>query len=170
MPSGGREDRRPLKTRRRPAHSAPGGGFGGAAGGSTPPATTAPGSTTPGSANDSMVVLKIDSDKLPKAPDLKAYLFPSTLCVVVSDQDVKVVSRGAFPNLSAPTNVAPIAGAIPGLSSLIDRLKPAQAGAASPAPGAGSPPGDAAAPKAATGSPAPGLLGGRRGGGRPAPR
>ena len=44
-----------------------------------------------------MVVLKIDSDKLPKAADLKAYLFPSSLSIAVSDQDVKLVCARPFP-------------------------------------------------------------------------
>ncbi len=47
-----------------------------------------------------MIQFKIDADKLPKADDLKTYLFASTLSVTVSDQDIRFVSRGAFPNLA----------------------------------------------------------------------
>ena len=145
-----------------------GGGFGGAAGGSTPPAITAPGSTTPGSANDSMVVLKIDADKLPKAADLKALSLSQHPLVVVSDQDIKFVSRGAFPNLSVPTSVAPIAGAIPGLS-VAHRPSEAGPGRRGRAPRLrravlrATPPHQRLRP----GLP-PGTVGGRRGGGRSA--
>jgi len=156
-----------------------GGGFGNPQAASTPAASTPAAST-----GDSMLVLKIDSDKLPKAADLKAHLFPSTLSIAVSDQDVRFVSRGAFPNLSLSTSLAPIAGAMPSLPALLDRLlKPAQAPAASPAPAAGDPASGAGPQTGAGGSPAPGPAGGQpgtrkgqlddrpgRGGGQPGPR
>ena len=102
-----------------------------------------------------MVVLKVDPDKLPKAADLKAHLFPSTLCITTSDQEIRFVSRGAFPNLSLSAGLAPIAAAMPALRSLIDRAKPAQDGAAGSPAVAGSAPGEAGSQPAANGSPAP---------------
>jgi len=126
----------------------PGGGLG------NPPAgSSAAGSTTAGSTADSMVVLKVDSDKLPKAADLKAYLFPSTVSITASDQEITFISRGAFPDLSLSTAVAPIAAAMPAFQSLIDRLKPSPDGAAASPSAAGSQPG-------ASGATTPGPAGG----------
>jgi hypothetical protein len=51
-----------------------------------------------GSAEDSMIVLKVDPAKLPKAEDLKALLFPTTLAVTTDDQTVRIVTREAFPS------------------------------------------------------------------------
>ena len=59
------------------------------------------GRTGPGgsaSAEDSMIVLKVDPAKLPKAEDLKALLFPATLAVATDDQSVRIVTREAFPS------------------------------------------------------------------------
>ena len=60
-----------------------------------PPSTT--GFDHSGTANDSMVVLKIDSDKLPKAADLKAYLFPSSLSSPYRIRTSRSISRRLFP-------------------------------------------------------------------------
>ena len=43
-----------------------------------------------------MVELKVDSDKLPKADDLRARYFLSTFAVTVNDQDIRLVTRQAF--------------------------------------------------------------------------
>ena len=134
-----------------PGAFGPGGGFGN-------PAASATTTTTTGSTGDSMVVLKIDSDKLPKAADLKAYLFPSSLSIAVSNEDVKLVSRAAFPNLSMSTSLAPIAGVVASLSSLVDRLKPA-----APAPAGGGPAAEAGSPAGGAGSPPAGPAGGQPG-------
>jgi len=105
----------------------------------------AAGSNTSASTGDSMVVLKVDPDKLPKSADLKAYLFPSTLSVTVTNQDIRFVARGAFPDLSLPSGAAPIAGALPALQALTGGLKPAQDGAAG---AVGAQPGANASPAA----------------------
>jgi len=110
-----------------------------------------------------MVVLKVDPDKLPKAADLKAHLFPSTLCIAISDQEIRLISRGAFPNLSLSAGLAPIAAAMPAMRSLIDHAKPPQDGAAGSPSVAGDAPAEtgsqpaanaAAAPRPARGQPA----------------
>jgi hypothetical protein len=88
------------------------------------------GAATDGStADDSMVVFKVDPAKLPKAEGLKPHVFPSTLCVVVQDEEIKFIARGAFPNLVLSAGLAPIAAALPATRSLIARLKGIQDGA-----------------------------------------
>ena len=120
----------------------------------TPGATGGAGNSSTGSTDDSMVVLKVDSDKLPKAADLKANLFPSTLSVSVLDQEIQFVARGAFPNLSLPISLVPVAGVMPALQSLLDRARQTKPEGtqdkadATAAPGAaGAPAGQAASPK-----------------------
>jgi hypothetical protein len=57
-----------------------------------------------------MIQIKVDPAKLPRADDLKALMFPSTLAVVADDETIQFVSRDAFPDLSigsAMTGVAP---------------------------------------------------------------
>src|SRR5262249_61663189 len=83
------------------------------------------GSTAGSSNDDSMLVFKVDSEKLPKAADLKAFLFPSTLCITVSDNEIRLISRGAFPDLSLPNGLAPIASALPAFKELFARITPA---------------------------------------------
>ena len=46
-----------------------------------------------------MIQLKVDPAKLPKAEELKALMFPSTLAVVVDDTSIRLVSRESFPNV-----------------------------------------------------------------------
>jgi len=148
------------------ARTLPGGGFG----------NPAPGSTTADPAgSDSMVVLKVDPEKLPKAGDLKASLFPSTFAISSSDGEIRFALREAFPNLSIPVGLAPMAGLIPGWQATIDRLLPGEAAGTPSSDGAGAKPGapgsPAAAPKGAqpsTSKTAPAATpGGRRGGARP---
>jgi hypothetical protein len=45
---------------------------------------------------DAMVELKVDSDKLPKADDLRSRYFLSTVAITVNDQDIRLVTRQAF--------------------------------------------------------------------------
>jgi hypothetical protein len=89
-----------------------------------------------------MIALKVDPDKLPSASDLKAHLFPETLSVTVNDPEIRIVTRGAFPDLSLPVGLASAGAMMPFLKPLIDGLPPAedrgstaaQAGAAAAAP------------------------------------
>ena len=60
-----------------------------------------------------MIVIKVDPDKLPKASDLKAQLFPATLSVHVSDQDLRFITRTAFPDLSVLVGTIPAFGMMP---------------------------------------------------------
>ena len=124
-------------------------------------------SGAPGSENDAMIVIKVDSDKLPKAGDLKAHLFPATLTVQGTDQEIRFVSRTAFPDPSVLIGMIPAFGMIPtppGLSGLpgAPTGAPAAGGETPAGPAAGSQPGGPGAPGAPGGGP-----GGLR---RPGPR
>ena len=46
-----------------------------------------------------MVELKVDPDKIPKAEEIRSRLFLSTLALAVSDQDIRLTQRRAFPNV-----------------------------------------------------------------------
>ena len=105
------------------------------------------GNASGGTAADNMIVLKVDPDKLPSASDLKAHLFPTTVSVTVSDQDIRVITRGAFPDVSLPLGLASAGSMMPFLKPLFD-LQPqpeagsasgTQAGAAATAPTTGGP-------------------------------
>ncbi len=108
-----------------PGASGPGGPGSMSQGGSAGPG----GNGSAGAANDAMIVIKVDSDKLPKAADLRAHLFPTTFSISVADQDIRFVSRGAFPDLSLAIGVVPAAGMMPPLP-MSDRTEQAQPGAA----------------------------------------
>ena len=101
-------------------------------------------------ANEAMIVIKVDSDKLPKAADLRAHLFPTTFSISVADQEIRFVSRGAFPDLTSVIGVIPAAGMMPHLP-MLDRLQQA-------------PTGDAAQAAAGEATPAPAAPGGQPGG------
>jgi hypothetical protein len=124
-----------------------------------------------GATNDPVIVLKVDSDKLPKSSDLKAYLFASTLAASATDQEIRIVARGAFPNLSLPVDLVPVAALTPAVQTLLKRAQEAEAPAASPAPAAGAAPAaaggnsgaDGSAPAGPSGPSRPGSGGGRRG-------
>ena len=116
-------------------------------------------------------MFNIDAAKLPKASDLKSFLFPSTVTISVTDQDIRIVSREAFPDLGSLINALPVAGMTPGGKALVNSAKAPVAGqtpdAAAPggpgAAGAATPPAGAAAPT--TKATAPGGAA-RRGAGR----
>ena len=85
--------------------------------------TTGAGSNTGGAAGDSAIVFNIDAQKLPKASDLKAYLFPSTVTISVTDQDIRIVSREAFPDLGSLINSLPVLGMTAGGKALVNSAK-----------------------------------------------
>ena len=110
------------------------------------------GNSAGGTTTDDMIVLKVDADKLPSASDLKAHLFASTLSVTVSDPEIRVVTRGAFPDLSLPhgtglcrvddalsETVLRRATAAPGWSASGTRRPPHPRPTAPPAVGRGGP-------------------------------
>jgi hypothetical protein len=112
----------------------PRGGFGDSGGGSAPSGS----SPSSGAAGDSMIALKVESDKLPKSTDLKGHLFASTLVASATDEEIQLISRGAFPNLSLPVDLVPVAAVLPAAQSLIERLAKAHAAGTSATPASGS--------------------------------
>ena len=135
--------------------------------------TTAAGSNNGGAAGDSAIVFNVDAQKLPKASDLKAYLFPSTVTISVTDQDIRIVTREAFPDLGSLINSLPILGMTPGGKALVNSAKPpgagqtpdaAATGGADGGSGAATPPAAGAAAPTTKATPPGGA--GRKGGGR----
>jgi hypothetical protein len=119
------------------------------------------GNGSAGAANDAMIVIKVDANKLPKAADLRAHLFPSTLSISVADQEIRFISRGAFPDLTMVIGAIPAAGMMPPIP-MLNRTQQAEPGTAPGAAGdtatapAGGQPG-------APSGPQPGGRGGGRG-------
>ncbi len=89
-------------------------------GGSGPPGSSGflPGSGGPNNTpnasgtQDSMIELKVDAAKLPKAEELKALMFPGTMALVVDDASIRLVSREAFPNIVSGMNSGAVGGAL----------------------------------------------------------
>jgi hypothetical protein len=126
-------------------------GMPGAPGGASGPpggAQAAGGTNPPGSA-EGTIVLKVDADKLPQAEAIRSRLFLTTVSVVVSDQDIRLVTRKAFPNLfnwSIYGLVLSQAAAAQMQLQALQNANAAQAAEAkapapAPGPGAGGPPG-----------------------------
>jgi hypothetical protein len=80
--------------------------------GSADPAPAAPGGATgaASSASPANLVLKIDAAKLPSAEAIKALLFPSVLAVEAENDEIRIVSRVAFPSIPDPSKLSAIAG------------------------------------------------------------
>jgi hypothetical protein len=92
-----------------------------------------------------MIVIKVDADKLPTAADLKSHMFPSTLSVAVTDQEIRFVNRGAFPDISIPVGMASAGAMMPFLKPMLGGPPPGSPGpaadnqTAAPAAGAAAP-------------------------------
>ncbi len=176
----------PLGGGRRGGMAAPGGSTsiapssGRPGGGGGPPNVSMAGNSgnsnaSGGSTGEPAIVFNIDAEKLPKASDLKSYLFPSTITISVTDQDIRIVSRQAFPDLASLVSAVPMLGMMPGASAIVDLSKladasqaPGAAGTGSARPGAG---GAAAGPGGQPPTSKGAGPGGRRGGGAaPRPR
>ena len=152
-----------------PGQGRPGVGFGPPPGGRGNP--TGPGNSNgSGAADEAGIVFNIEAEKLPKASDLKSFLFPTTVAVSVTDQDVRVVLRQAFPDLASLVGTMPLAAMMPRVAEAITQfLKRTEASQTAPAAGATakeSPKAAPAAGPASKGAPP----GGRRGGAAPRPR
>ena len=142
----------------------------GSPGGSGPPGAPAPNtSATEGGSQDAMIQLKVDAAKLPKAEELKALMFPSTLAVVVDDTSIRLVSRESFPNVVSGLGMgaAFAGGFVPAfINAARARVLTAAGvppGQAAPTPAPGNPPAAAQPPAAGAG---PARMGGPRGPGR----
>ncbi|MGZ3388640.1 MAG: hypothetical protein ACXVCF_03510 [Isosphaeraceae bacterium] len=145
----------------------------GSPGGSGPPGAPAPNtSATEGGSQDAMIQLKVDAAKLPKAEELKALMFPSTLAVVVDDTSIRLVSRESFLNVVSGLGMgaAFASGFVPAFNAARARALAAAGvppGQAAPTPAPGNPP-VAGAGRARMGGPrGPGRGDRPGGGGRP---
>jgi hypothetical protein len=156
MPGGGMGRSGPIRA----GGGMPGSRPGGAGSGGGPPGNpAAPGSGA--TENDGMIIIKVDSDKLPKASDLKSHLFPTTLSIQVADQEIRFISRSAFPDPSVLIGMVPAFGMMPKLP-IFDQIPTAPPGAAADA-AAGQTTTAPAAPGAQPQGPPGGRPGGRRG-------
>jgi hypothetical protein len=145
----------------------PGSGFGGAA---APGGPGTDGNNAPAIPADAMVELKVDSDKLPKADDLRSRYFLSTLAVTVNDQDIRIVTREAFLSQYDLVGLGGFTALLlPAVQAARDAALRAQAAneqaAGGQAPAAGPGEAGAAGPgrPGAAGPGMPGMQGGRRG-------
>ena len=144
------------------ASSGSGGSSGGSGSGGLPQG--------PGSNSPSMIQIRVDPAKLPRADDLKALMFPSTVAVVADDATIQIVSREAFPDLSVVAGMTGVAPAVlmPSMIAASSRAKAAREAAAAKdanAPGGQDQPGAPGAAIGQPGSPQPG----QPGGGSPGP-
>jgi hypothetical protein len=109
----------------------------------------------------------IDSSQLPEEVELRDKLFPGWLAVSTDDQELRIISRRAFPPLVSPSDPSGQAALQPLAKAAAEALKAAAARRAAAAP---------ATPATATASPstAPGGMYGQSGpaaaGGRPTGR
>jgi hypothetical protein len=121
-----------------------------------PGGAPAAGGNNPPSPGDGTIELKVDADKLPQAEAIRSRLFLTTVSIDVTDQEIRLVTRKAFPNL--------FNWSVSGLSSTFSAQNQIeQAGNAGQEPGAGGGPTPPAGPGQGPGGMAP--PGGRRGAG-----
>jgi hypothetical protein len=104
-----------------------------------------------GDAAAAMLTFNIDPDKLPKADDLRSKLFPGAMALAADDQEIKVVTRAAFPSVVAPASAMGMAVLMPAIQSA---RTAAAAAAARNAGAAGAPAAPGAPPPAAPAAPA----------------
>ncbi len=132
----------------------------------SPPASSGPaGPGEPGAGGDDMIQLKVDADKLPKADELKKLISASVAFINLSDAEVRITSRTAFPNLALPINLAPLLASTPLAQRIRAAIVPAQ-GASTDQPAGAGPGAVAAPPGGQPGVPPAGPPGRRRGGRR----
>ncbi len=107
-------------------------------------AQAGPGATSParGSAkpNEAMLVFKIPETRMPKVEELRERLSPGSFAVSSDDQEIRVVSRVAFPNLIAPAGI--VALAMPAIQAARNA---GRAASAAPGPAAVAPDSEPAA-------------------------
>jgi hypothetical protein len=133
-------------------------GYPGMAGrGGFPGGPGAPGGNA--AAQESMIQIKVDPAKLPKAEELKALMSLGTYAVSVDDQSVRFVNRESFPNVVNGAGVGAVALALflPAIKSAREKAMQELAARAAAAGGQPGPPGQpAAGGPAAAGQPAAG--------------
>lgn len=95
-----------------------------------------------------LIQIRVAPDHLPRADELRAFMFPTTTSVAVDDQTVRIVTREAFPDtiVLATTNGALAAILIPAINAAnqAGAGDPEEAGEAEPGAGSSAPGGDPA--------------------------
>lgn len=120
--------------------------------GGSAPAGAATAGTAP-----AMIQLRVDPSHLPKVDELKALMFPSTTTVTVDDDSIRIVSRNAFPDVTAVLGAKGVLPAMLAPAIASARMAAKAAAAAQPAGGQSSQPVGPGAPGAvgAPGAPGP---------------
>jgi len=86
----------------------------------------------PAVANPPALVLQVDAAKLPSADSIKALLFPSLFTVEATPDEIRLVSRDAFPSIGDPS------GAVTQLSIFLPLLQSLRTGQPMQAPAPGT--------------------------------
>ncbi|MDG3006701.1 hypothetical protein [Paludisphaera mucosa] len=128
-----------------------------------------PGAAAPGPGDASMISIRVDPAHLPKADELKALMFPSTTTVAVDDDSIRIVTRGAFPDMTALLGTKGVLPAMlaPAIASARVAARAAAANAAATA--APAQPGQPGQPGAGPGQPGAGAMPPKGGAGRRGP-
>jgi hypothetical protein len=127
MARGDRMGRRGGPRAAPPADGSPAGGPSDGDEGRRRGASTNPGGNAANSLSDSMIVLSVDPEKLPKAADLKEHIFPTTWTISPAEGEIRFITRGAFPDLSMLIGAIPAIGMSPGAQTLVQLPPPAAA-------------------------------------------
>ncbi|WP_246196567.1 DUF1559 domain-containing protein [Aquisphaera giovannonii] len=81
----------------------------------------------PGVAANPLNEIHIDADKLPKADELKALLFPATTAITTDAQGMRLVQREPLPSLTSPATAGVLAGLmLPAVQSAREAARRAQ--------------------------------------------
>ena len=129
-------------------------GLASAPGAGNPNSSGAPGAAPAG---PKPFIIQVDAAKLPSAAAIKALLFPSFLAVESTNEELRIVSRDAFPSIADPAKVAiGLSLAMPAVQAARNAAR-GQAGppgqnpppVLNPPPGAIPPPGGATPPEGA---------------------
>jgi hypothetical protein len=111
---------------------------GAAAPGASPMAPAAPGGSGASASPPGSIVIQVDPSKLPSADAIKAFLFPSIFAIESNDDEIRIVSRAAFPSipdLSKLSAIWTLVGPWMGLQGLMPPIPP-PSGVAGPGPAA----------------------------------
>jgi len=97
----------------------------------------AAGAAGPSGSDASMIQIRVDAARLPKAEELKGLMFPSTTVLAVDDEAIRIETRGAFPDATALLNAKGFLPAVlaPAIAAARTAAKAAEAAPAADQPG-----------------------------------
>ncbi len=96
------------------------------------PAGAMPGAPGTAPAHAPFVVFSIPESRLPKAEEIRERLFPGSFAVSTDEQEVRFVSRKAFPHLPDPSSLTGVAVALPAILAAQQQAAAAAAAEAAP--------------------------------------